>query len=75
LGWNDEKLVLGPQKLGQDQGIQVWHFALINCDAEAAENLKNGKINYRLTIFNSDGSHLSEDENGLIGFIALLCIG
>lgn len=61
--------------LGQDTLVQVWYFALSNCDdPEIQTKLKSFAVKYEFTIINSDGSHISEEENGVTSVLGITMV-
>ena len=67
LPLNGTEVELSSMSLGQDHGTQVWYFALGSCgDSYSNIMLQSNQITYDLTIMNADGSHISEEENGVI---------
>ena len=53
--------------LVQKARSRVWHFAIADCNRLFPETgVAHNKIDFTIEVHNSDGSHLSEEENGLL---------
>lgn len=51
--------------LKQDKTL-VWYFVLSDCDRQVTPYAIGNRIHWEVEAYNSDGSHFSQDENGMI---------
>jgi len=73
---NGDEFATKEISLGQDTDVQVWYFALANCDEdnELYDFMVKNRIKYEFTIINSNGSHISEEENGVMTVLVITLI-
>ena len=53
---------------------QVWFIVLADCDKNVSPFAIGNRIRWEVQLFNSDGSHFSEDENGMLTTFILVFI-
>jgi len=52
--------------LNQKLRTHVWFFVLADCNNTLSQLPKANRVNWELEVFNSDGSHFSQEEHGMI---------
>ena len=62
-----------PGYLSQSVRTHVWFFVLADCEKNLSPHISTNRIKWDLEVFNSDGSHFSEEERGL-GFTILIVL-
>ena len=53
-------------ELTQSLRTHVWFFVIADCDRQIPSHLQATRIQWELEVFNSDGSHFSQEEHGMI---------